>query len=207
MKYKFDFGWYLGRKNLFHVSLPGAQVHTLNFWFWSMTHFTKRHRQYKHLILNTVVKNPSLLIYTRRDEQIASPLFGFSRAAPKATTSILHAQQLFSQIDKPLLACLQLHIEFLHFITYFYSLPLDFLYSPSLSYFCLTSLRAPEPPAGASPKSRSVSAAHHALWKITKSPRCIDAHLDLQLPKPRKPSFGGSSITRAISLNAPPSRP
>jgi|EP00298_Acanthocystis_sp_HF-20_P009269 hypothetical protein len=148
MKYKFDFGSHLSKKNLFYVSSFGSPAQgslalyvTLNFWFFHLfTFVTKRHRQYKHLILNTIVKCSSASLFIKIDKRLA-PI-----ASPPLSLRSANIPQLHNLKGTPcgpslqlLLAHFQLRVELNHFLLYFYSLPADFLYFPSQSYFFLTS--------------------------------------------------------------------
>lgn len=142
MKYKFDFGSHLSKKNIFYVSSFGSPAQgslalyvTLNFWFYLFTYVTKRHRQYKHLILNTIVKCSSASIFIKIDKQI-SPLSLRAENMPQLHN--LKGTPCGPRLQL-LLAHFQLRVELNHFLLYFYSLPAEFLYFPSQSYFCLTS--------------------------------------------------------------------
>jgi hypothetical protein len=203
---KLKFGYYLHKKNLCYVSsisiryfpteslLPSLILVPI-FWFCLLGHANKRHRQYKHLMLNTVVGLLSAIVY------IKSQRSAFFLRFPGPRHAQLRIPSSRSN-DAPkggptLLAHFQLRVEFIHFLLYFFALPSRLPYQ-HFSYFSLSSFSvaqssdAPTTLSRARPSSTAISGA---AWLLSKRTNSIDTRLDLQLPKLRKSSYRRTSFS------------
>lgn len=162
-KHKFDFGYTLNKKNLLFIHSSNSDVvpttPTLSSaylilceWTSLLSYTNKRHRQYKHLIFNTIIKHISGLVFikSQRSAFLSSPI-------RRQTDSDIQ-----DSMPHLMLSHFQLRVEFIHFILYFFSRPSFFPYQ-SLSYFCssssLASFASP-PPLRAGSSTTFVPTSH-----------------------------------------------
>lgn len=205
IKYKLGLHHYLGKKNLFYIcSITSQEVSegnpicksyiALSAWFEMLRHTNKYHHKYRCLILNTVIKSLSSIVYHKMDRVLCPSNLSFRRPNKGY---IQKNEQSFqtSYAGSSNLLYLQLNLEYLDVVLYYYTLPFTLVYFIFPSYYSFTKFGPTGPNLDRRRKMIASSSHSGFLQNIASSLRLsqksndLDVNIDTQLPKFRKPSY------------------